>query len=66
MHGPLNVIYLSLIDDSRFHFYFLPDNRNKASFWNFFLTRNDSTDSSQIIYHFKNTHIEKTYFIYQL
>jgi hypothetical protein len=36
MHGPLNVKYLSLIDDSRFHFYFLPDNRNKASFWNLF------------------------------
>jgi len=51
--------YLAHIDDSRFHFYFLLDNRNKASFWNIFLTRNDSTDKRPIIYHFKNTSIEK-------
>jgi hypothetical protein len=39
MQGPLNVKYLSLIDDSRFNFYIVPDNRNKASFWNFFFNK---------------------------
>jgi hypothetical protein len=33
MHGPLNFKYLSVIDDSRFHFYFLPDNGNNFFFY---------------------------------
>jgi len=31
----------------------------KPAFGSFFLTRNDSTDKGPIIYHFKNTSIEK-------